>query len=67
MIILMIYLIDDTQGGYTVLHWTVSNGHYDCAELLIQSGADVYIQDIVSTHDFRTVYHHDHSHDVYYC
>jgi ankyrin repeat protein len=49
MIILMIYLIDDTQDGWTALHWEVIDGHCDCAQLLIQSGADVDIKNTVST------------------
>ena len=61
MIILMIYLIDDTQGGRTALHFAVINGCYDCAQLLIQSGADVDIKDNVST-----LYVHDHTHDISY-
>ena len=65
-IILMIYLIDDTQGGWTALHCVVNNGRYDCAQLLIQSGAVVDIQNIVSTLYVRTVYHHDHTHDISY-
>ena len=48
MIILMIYLIDDTQYGWTALHLAVSRDYYDCAQLLIQSGADVDIMDNVS-------------------
>ena len=66
MIILIIYLFDDTQYGYTALHWAVSNGYRDCAQLLIQSGAVVDIQDIVSTLYVHTVYHHDHTHDISY-
>ena len=66
MIILMIYLIDDTQNGRTALHHAVSSGHYDCAQLLIQSGADVDIQNNVSTLYVHTVYHHDHTHDISY-
>ena len=66
MIILMIYLIDDTQAGRTTLHHAVSNGRYDCAQLLIQSGADVDFQDYVSTIYVHTVYHHDHFHDISY-
>ena len=66
MIILIIYLIDDTQDGYTALHYAVINGHYDCAQLLIQSGADVDIQDNVSTLYVHTVYQHDHTHDITY-
>jgi ankyrin repeat protein len=64
MIILKIYLIDDTQDGYTALHYAVSKGHYDCAQLLIQAGAVVDNQDNVSTLDVHTVYHHDHTHDI---
>ena len=45
MIILMIYLIDDTQGGCTALHYAVMNGHYDCAQVLIVSAADTTIRD----------------------
>ena len=48
MMILMIYLIDDTQGGDTALHYAVGNGHSDCVQLLIQSGADANIQNNVS-------------------
>ena len=66
MMILMIYLIDDTQGGDTALHWAVSNGHYDCAQLLIQAGAVVDIKDYVRTLYVHTVYHHDHTYDIFY-
>ena len=66
MIILMIYLIDDTQDGCTALHWAVRYQHYDCAQLLIQSGAVVDIQNIVSTLNVHYVYHHDHTHDISY-
>ena len=66
MIILIIYLFDDTQAGNTALNWAVSNGHYDCAQLLIQSGAAIDIQSNVSTLYVHTVYHHDHSHDIFY-
>ena len=65
MIILMIYLIDDTQVGCTALHYAVMNGRYDCAQLLIQSGADVDIKSNVSTLYDHTVYHHDHIHDIF--
>ena len=61
MIILMIYLIHDTQIGCTALRYAASNGCYDCAQLLIQSGADVDIKDNVST-----LYVHDHTHDISY-
>ena len=66
MIILMIYLIDDTQGGNTALHYAVSSGYCDCAQLLIQAGADVDIQTIVITLYVHTVYHHDHTHNISY-
>ena len=66
MIILMIYLIDDTQWGRTALHWSVMNGHYDCTQLLIQAGAVVDIQNNVSTLYVHTVYHHNHTHDISY-
>ena len=66
MIILMIYLIDDTQNGCTALHGAVSSGHYDSAQLLIQSGADVVIKNNVSTLYVHTVYHCDHTHDISY-
>ena len=66
MIILRIYLIDDTQYGYTALHRAVINGHYDCAQLLIQAGADVDIKNTVSKLYVHTVYHHDHTHDISY-
>ena len=61
MIILMIYLFDDTQDGRTALHYAVMKGHYDCAQLLIQAGVVVDIQSNVSTLDDHTVYHHDHT------
>ena len=64
MIILMIYLIHDTQDGSTALHYAVSSVYCDCVQLLIQSGADVDIQDNVSTLYVHTVYHHDHTHDI---
>ena len=66
MIILMIYLIDDTQEEYTALHWAVRKGCYDCAQLLIQAGADIDIKDNVSTPYVHTVYYHDHTHDISY-
>ena len=66
MIILMIYLIDDTQDGDTALHLAVSSGRYDCAQLLIQAGADVDIKGYVSTLYVHTVYHHDHTHNISY-
>ena len=66
MIILMIYLINDTQVGGTALHWAVNKGYYDCAQLLIQSGAVVDIQGFVNTLHVNTVYHHDHNHDISY-
>ena len=47
MIILMIYLIDDTQFGWTALHYAVGNGHYDCVQLLIVSAADTTIRNNV--------------------
>ena len=62
----MIYLIVDTQDGVTALHWAVRNGHYDCALLLIQSGAVVDIQKNVSTLYVHTVYHHGHTRDISY-
>ena len=66
MIILMIYLIDDTQDGDTALHWAVGHGHCDCAQLLIQAGAVVDIKNNVSTLYVQTVYHHDQTHDISY-
>ena len=66
IIILMIYLIDDTQRGWTALYYAVSSGRYDCAQLLILSGADVDIQNNVSKLYVHTVYHHDHSHHISY-
>ena len=66
MIVLMIYLIGDTQFGWTALHWAVSNDHYDCAQLLIQAGADVHIKVRVCTLYVHTVYHHDQTHDIFY-
>ena len=69
MIILMIYLIDGTQDGRTALHYAVMNGRYsryDCAQLLIQAGAVVDIQNNVSTLYDHTVYHHDHTYDISY-
>ena len=47
MIILMIYLIDDTQDGRTALHWVVWKGHYDCAQLLIVSATETTIRNNV--------------------
>jgi ankyrin repeat protein len=62
----MIYLIDDSQYGDTALHDAIMNGHRDCAQLLIQAGADVDIQDSVSTLYVHTVYHHDLTRDISY-
>ena len=63
----MIYLIGDTQDGCTALHYAVSSGHYDCVQLLIQSGADVDIKIYyVSLLYVYTVYHHEHTHDISY-
>jgi ankyrin repeat protein len=56
MIKLMIYLIDDTKVGWTALHWAISSGHYDCAQLLIHAGADVVIQSNVGTLYVHSVY-----------
>ena len=66
MIIFMIYLIDDTQCGWTAMHYAVNNCHYDCTQLLIQSGADVHIKDYVSTLYVHTLFHRDHAHDISY-
>ena len=66
MIILMIYFTDYTQDGRTALNCAVSNCHYDCAQLLIQSGAVVDIKDSVSTLNVHTVYHHEHTRDISY-
>ena len=66
MVILMIYLIDDTQDGWSALHYAVINDHCDCAQLLIQSGAVVDIKDNVSTLYVHSVYHHNHTHDISY-
>ena len=66
MIILVIYLIGDTQIGCTALHRAAINGHCDCTQLLIQAGAVVDIQTNVSTLYVHTVYHHDHTHDISY-
>ena len=66
MIILMIYPIGDTQDGFTALHLAFINDHCDCAQLLIQSGADIDIRNKVSTLYIHTVYHHDHAHDISY-
>jgi ankyrin repeat protein len=60
----MIYLFYDTQYGRTALHYAVVNGHYDCAQLLVQDRADVDIQDNVSTLYVHIVYHHDHTYDI---
>ena len=62
----MIYLIDDTQTECTALHGAVIYGQYDCAQLLIQAGAVVDIQNNVSTLYDHTVYHHDHTYDISY-
>ena len=64
MIILMIYLIDYTQYGWTALYLAVRYGRYDCAQLLIQFGAVVDIQNNVSTVYVHTVYYHDHTHYI---
>lgn len=65
MNVLMIHLIDDTQVGFTALHIAVSNGHYDCAQLLIHVGCDVNSQDNVSTPYVHTVHHYDHTLKIY--
>ena len=63
----MIYPIDDTQVGWTALHYAVRNGYRDCVQLLIQSGAVVDIKTNVSALYVRTIYHHSHTHDISYC
>jgi len=65
-IMIVINLIEDLQGGSTALHWAVSLGYYDCAQLLTQAGADVDIMSIVSTLYVHTLYHHNHTHDISY-
>ena len=62
----MIYPIDDTQAGYSALHWAVKNGYYDCALLLIHANACIEIKGYVSTLDVHTLYYHDHTHDISY-
>ena len=64
MIILIIYLIGDTQNGNPALHCAVWMDRYDCAQLLIQSGAVVDIQSNVSTLYVHTGYHHNHAYDI---
>ena len=67
MIIFMIYLIGDTKDGDTALLSAVRFGYRDCAQLLIQAGVVVDIQNNVSTLYVHTVYHHDYTHDISYC
>ena len=62
----MIYLNDDKQVGWTALHCAFWYGRYDCAQLLIQAGADVDIKTNVSTLYVHTVYHHGHTHGTSY-
>ena len=45
----MVYSIIGIQTGTTALYGAIRNGHYDCVLLLIQAGADVDNQNIVST------------------
>ena len=57
MIILVICHIDDTQqGGGTALHFAVISDHCDCAQVLIQAGADIDMTDYVGAIDVQTVY-----------
>ena len=46
----IIYHIGNTQNGRTALHDAISKGHTDIAKLLIQSGANIDLQDKVSTY-----------------
>lgn len=39
--------VDPRNGkNYTALHWAARNGYYDCVELLLMYGADVFAKDI---------------------
>ena len=62
----MIYLIDDTQYGWTALHRAINKGHLDCAKLLVQAGAVINIQTNVRALDVHTVYRHVNTHDISY-
>ena len=66
MIILMIYLIDNTKGGSTALHRAVIYGRYNCTQLLIQAGTVVDIKNTVSTLYVHTIYQHSYTHDISY-
>ena len=55
MIIHMIYLIDDTQDGYSAMHRAVRYGHSNCTQLLIQAEVDVDAKNNVSTLYVHTV------------
>jgi len=54
------------QSGWTALHRAVMRGHFDCAQLLVQAGAVIDIQDNVSTLYVHNIYHHDNTHDLAY-
>ena len=43
------YHIGNMQDGETALHWVIYNGHLDIAQLLIQAGVNIDLQDNVST------------------
>ena len=62
----LLYLIDKPQVGWTALHCAVYKGHLDCAQLLVQAGAVIDIQDNVRTLDVHTVYRHVSTHEMPY-
>ena len=65
MLILMIYLIDDIQSGWTALHCAVDKGNLDCFQLLIQAGAMIDIKNNVSTFFIQTVHRDLNVYDIF--
>ena len=62
------YYIGNMQYGETTLHCASSDGHHDIAQLLVQAGTNIDLQDEVSTYlmFINAVYRHVDSYICYH-